>query len=92
MLSPKGKMPKWIEVTRIKMPKTKLPKTVKVILKKDYSLTTHIRDAAKALVNACPEIFKKDEPYPTARLVKFGKGEVVYEIFTGSSKAKTGLT
>ena len=70
--------------------KTMLPITVKVILKKDCSLVTHIRDAARALVSACPEIFKKDEPYPTVRLVKFKKGEIIYEISQGLSRAKTG--
>ena len=72
------------------MPKTMLPKNVKVILKKDCSLVTHIRDAAKALVSACPEIFKKEDPYPTVRMVKFKKGEIVYEISQGLSRAKTG--
>ena len=72
------------------MRKPLLPKTVKVILKKDCSLVTHIRDAAKALVSACPEIFKKEDPYPTVRMVKFKKGEIVYEISQGLSRAKTG--
>ena len=72
------------------MPKTKLPKTVKIILKKDRSLMGNISYAAKALVNACPEILKKDEPYPTVRLIKFKEGEIVYEISQGLSRAKTG--
>ena len=75
---------------RIKIKKTKLPKTVKVILKKGYPVTVHIADAAKALRNACPEIFKKDEPYPTVRLIKFKEGEIIYEISQGLSRAKTG--
>jgi len=72
-------------------PKPMLPMTVKVILEKGSSLTTHISDAARALVTACPEIFKKDEPYPTVRLVKFKEGEIIYEISQGLSRAKTGL-
>jgi len=72
------------------MPKTKLPKTVTVILKKGYPIGAHIADAAKALRTACPEIFKKDEPYPTVRLVKFKEGEIIYEISQGISRAKTG--
>ena len=72
------------------MPKRKLPKTVKVILKKGYPIGAHIADAAKALVSACPEIFKIDEPYPTVRLIKFKEGEIIYEISQGLSRAKTG--
>ena len=75
---------------RVKMPKTKLPKNVRVILKKDHPIGAHIADAAEALKNACPEIFKKDEPYPTVRLVKFKEGEIIYEISQGLSRAKTG--
>lgn len=72
------------------MPKTKLPKTVTVILKKGYPIGAQIKNAAKALRNACPEIFKKDEPYPTVRMVKFKEGEIIYEISQGLSRAKTG--
>lgn len=71
-------------------PKPMLPKKVMVLLKKDCSITTHINDAAKALVSACPEIFKKDEPYPSVRLIKFKEGEITYEISQGLSRAKTG--
>jgi hypothetical protein len=76
---------------RIEMPKTKLPKTVTVILKKGYPIGAHIADAAKALVNACPEIFKKDEPYPNVSMVKYKEDEIIYEITQGTSRAKTGL-
>lgn len=70
--------------------KPTLPKKVMVLLKKGYPITTHIQDAAKALKEACPEIFKKDEPYPTVRMVKFKEGEIIYEISQGLSRAKTG--
>ena len=73
-------------------PKTTLPKTVMVLLKKDYPVTAQISDAAKALRTACPDIFKKSDPYPTVRMAKFKDGEIKYEITEGkSSRTKVGL-
>jgi hypothetical protein len=71
-------------------PKPRLPKTVKVILKKDYPLGKQIDEVATILKKACPDIFKKKEPYPTVRMEKFKGGDIVYEITQGTSKAKTG--
>lgn len=73
-----------------RQPKPTLPKRVMVLLKKDYPVAAQISDAATALKNACPEILKKDEPYPTVRLIKFKEGEIIYEISQGLSRAKTG--
>ena len=70
--------------------KPTLPKKVMVLLKKGYPVAAQISDAATALKNACPEILKKDEPYPTVRLIKFKEGEIIYEISQGLSRAKTG--
>ena len=62
-----------------------------ILLKKDYPVCAQIKDVAEALKNACPEIFKKDDPYPTVRMDKFKEGEVVYEITEGKgSRAKVG--
>ena len=71
-------------------PKPTVPQEIMVLLYKDYPLRTQIKIAAEALKNTCPEIFKKDDPYPTVRMVKFKEGEILYEIAQGSSRAKTG--
>jgi len=62
----------------------------KVILKKGYPIGALIDDVASVIKTACPEIFKKEDPYPTVRMVKFKEGEIIYEIAQGKSRAKTG--
>ena len=74
-----------------KPPKNEPPQNILVILKKGISITEQINEVASALKNACPEIFKKKDPYPTIRLVKFKEGEITYEITEGKgSRAKVG--
>ena len=73
-----------------KPPKEKPPKNILVIIKKGIPITEQIKDVAEAIKKWCPEIFKKDEPYPLVRMVKFKEGEIVYEVTKGSSRAKTG--
>jgi len=66
-------------------------KKVLVLLKKGISLRAQIKDTADAIKKWCPEIFRKDDPYPTVRMVKFKEGEIVYEITEGKgSRAKVG--
>ena len=66
-------------------------KKVLVLLKQGISLRDKIKDVAEALKNACPEILKKEDPYPTVRMIKFKEGEIVYEITEGKgSRAKVG--
>ena len=73
------------------MKKTKLPKTVTVLLKKDYPIGAQINDAAKALRNACPDIFKLTDLCPVVHMIKFKEGEIIYEISQGLSRTKAGL-
>ncbi len=62
----------------------------KVILKKGYPIGALIEDVASTIKTACPDLFKLEDPFPTVRMVKFKKGEILYEICEGSSRAKTG--
>jgi len=71
-------------------PREKIPKNILLVLKKDIPITEQIKDVAEALRKWCPEIFKKEEPFPIVRMVKFKKGEIVYEVTVGTSRAKTG--
>ena len=74
-----------------KPPKVKpVSETILVILKKDVPISEQIKDAAEAIKLACPDIFKIEPPYPTVRMAKKTLEEVVYEIYGGTSKAKTG--
>jgi len=74
-----------------KPPKVKpVSQTIVVILKKDYPIEAQIKDAAEAIKLACPDIFKKSDPFPTVRMAKITQEEVVYEIYEGISRAKTG--
>ena len=58
---------------------------------KDLPISKQIEEAARAIKDACPEIFKKEDPYPTVRMVTFKEDEVIYEITEGkSSRAKVG--
>lgn len=63
---------------------------VKVILKKGIPLFAQVAYVASVVEKACPDIWKIKDPYPTVRMVKFGKGEITYEISQGISRAKTG--
>lgn len=63
-----------------------------VVLKKGISTGEQLFYVAGVIKSACPHLFKKTDPYPTVRMVKFGKGEITYEITAGkSSKAKVGF-
>lgn len=75
-----------------KPPKVKpVTETIVVILKKDYPISQHIKDAADAIKLFCPDIFKKSDPFPTVRMAKFKEDEITYEITTGKgSRAKVG--
>lgn len=62
-----------------------------IILKKDLPIGAQVADVAAAIKNACPKIFKKKEPFPTVRMVKFKEDEIVYKITEGKgSRAKVG--
>ena len=72
------------------MTKNKGPRTLRVVRNRDYPIHRQIRQVAAAIKIVCPQIFKKDEPYPIVRMVKFKEGEIIYEISQGLSRAKTG--
>ena len=62
-----------------------------VILKKDDPISKQIKDAAEAIKLACPDIFKKSDPFPTLRLIKLKEDEITYELTIGKgSRAKVG--
>lgn len=65
------------------------PEKIIVLLNKGYPIGAHIKQAADAIKQWCPDIFKQDDPYPTVRMVKYKEGEIVYEITQGKgSRAK----
>jgi len=62
-----------------------------VPLNQNYPIGAQIKDAAEAIKLACLDLFKKEDPYPTVRMVKFKEDEIIYEITTGKgSRAKVG--
>lgn len=75
-----------------KPPKVKpVTGTVMIIRKLDDPISKQIEDAAEAIKLACPDIFKKKDPFPTARLAKITQEEIIYEITEGKgSRAKVG--
>ena len=75
-----------------KPPKVKpVSQTIVVNLNKECTISEQIKDAAEAIKLACPDIFKKSDPFPTVRMAKITQEEVVYEITTGKgSRAKVG--
>ena len=65
---------------------------IHIILKKGCPIGAQIADVAEAIKKHCPDLFKKTDPYPTLRMVKFNGGEITYEITRGkSSSVKAGL-
>ena len=70
--------------------KEKPPGNLLVLLKQDISITEQIKEVAGVIKEWCPELFKKDEPFPVVRMVKFKEGEIVYEVYKGSARAKAG--
>lgn len=58
---------------------------------KDLPLHRQIKMVAESLQVSCPNINKKDDPYPTVRMVEFKEDKIVYEITEGkASRAKVG--
>ncbi|MCG7851775.1 MAG: hypothetical protein MIO92_04560 [Methanosarcinaceae archaeon] len=75
-----------------KPPKVK-PVTGTVIIsrKLDDPVSKQIKDGAEAIKLACPDIFKKKDPFPTVRLAKMTQEEIAYEVTDGrGSRAKVG--
>ena len=55
----------------------------------DLPVSKQIQMVAESLKSSCPNIFKKDDPYPTLRMVQFKEDKIVYEITEGkASRAK----
>lgn len=50
-----------------------------------FPITVQIALAATFINEMCPNIHKKEDPYPTARLAKFTEDEIVYEITEGKA-------
>jgi len=68
-----------------KPPKIMPPsQTILVILKKDYPIGAQIKDIAKAIKLACPDIFKIQPSFPSVRMAKFKEDEIVYDIETAA--------
>ena len=62
---------------------------------KTRNIAAEIRYAAETLKAECPEQFKlivggKENDVPLIRLLKYQKGEMVYEIIEGNSRAQVG--
>lgn len=76
-------------IARTEETKSKSTVTVPINTIKELPIGEQLKAVAKLLKLACPEIFRKFDPYPTLRMTTFNKEKIIYEITEGCrSKTK----